>query len=362
LALEWFFWYLLRVFEGFLMSKPVVICLTPVKNEGMILERFLKCASLWADKIIIADQSSDDGSREIAVRYPKVTLVDNPSPTFNEPERQRILLEEARRTAGPRLLIALDADEVLSANFSGSPEWNTMLRAPAGTVIAFRWVIIRPDLRSYWMTPDAQRFGFMDDGSEHFGKKIHSPRIPTPDHTSVLTLNDIHVIHYVGVDMKSWKSKHRWYQCWERINNPQRRAIDIYRQYHRVDAIPSHVIKPLPRKWLSGYEEQGVDMTSVHQDGILRSEKQILEFLTKHGTRTFKRQAIWDVNWTALYEKSYSQSPPISLSDPRTKFDKWVHRWLRTTQSHYSYFHQPKTALSRVTVRTIEKVLRRFGW
>ncbi len=46
-------------------DKPVLICLTPIRNEAWILERFLQCASLWADYIIIGDQNSDDGSREI---------------------------------------------------------------------------------------------------------------------------------------------------------------------------------------------------------------------------------------------------------------------------------------------------------
>ncbi len=47
-------------------EKPLLICLTPIKNEAWILDRFLKCASLWADYIIIADQQSTDSSIEIA--------------------------------------------------------------------------------------------------------------------------------------------------------------------------------------------------------------------------------------------------------------------------------------------------------
>ena len=70
-------------------GKPIVICLTPVRNEALILDRFLKATSLWADHIIIADQMSTDGSREIAKKHPKVTLIDNLSETFNEPERQK---------------------------------------------------------------------------------------------------------------------------------------------------------------------------------------------------------------------------------------------------------------------------------
>ena len=63
---------------------PKIICLTPVRNESWILEKFLKCASLWADIIIIADQESDDGSREIAKNFEKVKLVDNKSGYFSE--------------------------------------------------------------------------------------------------------------------------------------------------------------------------------------------------------------------------------------------------------------------------------------
>ena len=64
---------------------PKIICLTPVLNEAWILDRFIRCASLWADHIIIADQGSTDGSREIAQRYDKVIFIDNKKTgDFNE--------------------------------------------------------------------------------------------------------------------------------------------------------------------------------------------------------------------------------------------------------------------------------------
>ena len=47
------------------MEKPLLVVLTPVFNEAWILPAFLKATSLWADYIIIADQMSTDGSREI---------------------------------------------------------------------------------------------------------------------------------------------------------------------------------------------------------------------------------------------------------------------------------------------------------
>ncbi|HSY54210.1 MAG TPA: glycosyltransferase family 2 protein, partial [Opitutaceae bacterium] len=114
-------------------TRPTLICLVPVRNEAWILERFLQCTSTWADHIIIADQQSADGSREIAARYPKVRLVENPGIGLDEKTRQELLIAEARKVSGPRILIALDADEMFSANFATSPEWPSLLAAAPGT-------------------------------------------------------------------------------------------------------------------------------------------------------------------------------------------------------------------------------------
>ena len=161
-------------------SPRKIICLTPIKNEAWILERFLKCASLWADHIIIADQKSDDGSAEIAKSYQKVIYVSNDSDEFNEPERQKLLIDTAREIPGEKVLIALDADEVLTSNFVNSPEWQTLINSPVGTIIKFQWVNLMDDLQHCWIPDSFYPWGFVDDGSEHKGCLIHSHRVPLP--------------------------------------------------------------------------------------------------------------------------------------------------------------------------------------
>jgi GT2 family glycosyltransferase len=47
------------------LEKPLLICLTATRNYGWVTRAFLKSNSLWADLIIIADQHSTDGTREI---------------------------------------------------------------------------------------------------------------------------------------------------------------------------------------------------------------------------------------------------------------------------------------------------------
>src|SRR5258708_7227286 len=124
----------------------MLICLTPTKNESWTLDRFVPCTATWADQIVVADQGSCDSSREIVKQYSRVTLIDNSLQKYDEGARQRMLIDAARglEGSGKRVLIALDADEFLSANFRDSPEWPLIQAAEPGTVLYFDWVNILP--------------------------------------------------------------------------------------------------------------------------------------------------------------------------------------------------------------------------
>jgi hypothetical protein len=113
-----------------------------------------------------------------------VHLLDNAGTAYDEAQRQALLIEGARRLVpGRRLLIALDADEMLSANWRSSPEWRAVCHAPRHECLV-RWINLRPDLRSCWLTGVHRPFGFLDDGaSRHQGTQIHSARVPPPTRT-----------------------------------------------------------------------------------------------------------------------------------------------------------------------------------
>ena len=337
------------------MGKPTIVCLTPVRNEAWILDRFLQCASLWADHIIIADQSTDS-SAEIARRYPKVTVVHNPSTEHNDAERQKLTLAAARQIPGPRLLITLDADEAFTANFMTSPEWQTLLNTPVGTAVRFKWVNLMDDLEHYWTAPWDYAWGYMDDGSEPDWGILHTTRIPAPLNAPDILMRDIKVMHYAFTDAARRESKWRWYQCFEQIVNPHRSAIELYRQYHEADSLRPDQVRPIPNHWLQGYAEQGIDMTSVHRPQRPRWDKELVDMLDKYGPTHFRRQNIWSVNWTAVHCEIYGKAPSRSLSDPRSKLDKWVHRWLQASQAYYQPYNQT------FDIRLIEKVLKLLGW
>ena len=331
--------------------RPKIICLTPVKNEAWILNKFLQSASLWADHIIIADQNSTDGSRQIAQRFPKVIFVENKSEVFDELIRQRLLLNEARKISAPRLLIALDADEFLTPNFIYSPEWDIILTAKAGTVMDFQWINISPDLKNYWLHKKNSPLAFMDDGTEHAGKKIHNQRISSPPNAHRIKLQDIKVLHLQYADWPRMESKHRWYQCWERINNPKRSAVDIYRQYHHMYGIKNSEIRPIPEEWIKDYRKLGIDILDIPKHESYWWDAEVLKYLNEYGSITFRKEDIWDIDWVSRAKLSgYSNFD--NFKDPRNVFEKMVHRCLKKTQKY-----------SRtIFIRAAGAALKKLGW
>lgn len=335
------------------MTKPTIICITPIKNEAWILHRFLKCASLWADHIILLNQSSNDNYKEIANSYPKAKLIEDNSTTLYQSTRQKILIEAARQFPEPRLLISLDADEMLSSSFLNHPEWQTVLNAPLGTLIEFPWVNILPGFTSYWSPSDwYYPIGFMDDGSEYLNEYlIHSPRVPEPAHAPRIRLHNIQILHYQYINWERMKSKQRYYQCHEILNNTDKRLVRIYRMYHQMDAFPQHEIHPFSQEWIYEYEQQGIDMTSVSLESTYWYEQVILEWMSKYGTKKLKELAIWDVNWSVTANK-LNYDTTNSYEDPRNWLDTLIHYWLKKTQPIKHIFF----------IRIIDKLLLILGW
>jgi hypothetical protein len=301
---------------------------------------------LWADHIIIADQRSTDGSREIALNYPKVILVDNNSVIFNEPERQKLLISEARKIPGPRLLITLDADEIFTPNVFSSPEWKTVLDSKKGTIFQFQLANIRPDFQRMWLVSHFS-WGFMDDGSEHVAtSKIHTGRIPLPSSSNVVKLNQIKVIHFQYTAWKRMQSKHRWYQCYEVINIPGRSPLDIFRMYHHMYGLNREQLIPVPEDWISQYNKFGIDITSVYSEVLNYFDEQCLTLIEQYGANTFRKLYIWDVNW--LEKAHFCERSSKVFRDPRSIWDRGIHKYLIKTQPRHS----------KVLFRLIDKVIK----
>jgi hypothetical protein len=334
-------------------SDAVVVCLTPVKDEKPVLKRFLACAALWADHIVVLDQCSTDGSREVAAAHPKVRLLLNDDPTYDEAARQRALLAAAREIPGRRVLVALDADEALSANVLRSRAWREAVRAEPGTVLRLRWASILPGFQRAWISPDLIAFGLVDDGRGHSGPRIHSSRLPAGPEQRSIAIEDVRVLHYQFATWERNRSKQRWYQCWERLHDPRKRPIQIYRQYHGLDALPEAEVQALRPEWFHGYTELGLDMTSVPPpEPWYRWDEEVLDWLVEHGPSTFERLDIWDLDYESLARRLGRKTDGLRLGDPRGPGTRLIHRCLARTQAH----------AGRRSVRLAQRALIPFGW
>jgi hypothetical protein len=317
----------MMIFSGLIHNKKSMkntniklICLTPVRNEAWILKVFLTATSLWADYIIIADQGSTDGSREIAVQYPKVILIENNNPDFNEAERQSLLINRARKIEGDKILFALDADEILSANFTSTQDWQKILHSKPGDVFWFRWANLHPDLKHYWLSKTYFPWVFHDDGIEPHGnyvRNMHSMRIPYPiEEKQMYYVNDFWVLHFQGINIQRNVSKQRFYMFVDFVNN-NRNTVQLSRMYLQNKQTSSlYPISDEMRPIIDLYNSLFVNSRSFWFD------EYIAERIKKEGAESFKALNIWDNEFINF----------LGVKDPRNFPIKMLHWYLRITQ------------------------------
>jgi hypothetical protein len=273
-------------------EKVKLICITPIKNESWILEKFLNATSLWADYIIIADQNSTDNSVEIASKFEKVILVNN-NTSYNEFERTKILLNEARKIEGRKIIFALDADEIFSANFSKSPEWNTILNLKTGSLILMDRINLDPE-QEFYFGKLKMVFGFVDDGistMEDTSKAIiHNIRLPWPTNAESYHFKDIKVLHFDYLIPERTISKLIWYQCFEKINfnHDNNYLLNKYKTFDSIDSFLKSVnLFKLKKEWINDYKKVGIDITSLKSPFLWWTDE-VLGMINEYGIVRFK--------------------------------------------------------------------------
>lgn len=275
------------------------IVLTPIRNEEWILDQFLQTCSMFADHIIIADQNSTDRSIEIASKYEKVILISNKNVNFNEAERQKLLITKARELFGlGNFLLALDADEIISADSINAKGWKTIREAATGTVFLFD----KPT--PIFNIPKALRYnegfplGFKDDGSEHVPSLIHSIRIPTPEHADYIQINDILFLHLCFARPNIQFSKNRYYCVLENVNKvrPLRLRRLLYSFYTPKDYIYGDTVNINPL-WFDLYDKMQISLRDFKEETYYYMDFEVLKIFKEYGVEKFYNEPIWKFDW-----------------------------------------------------------------
>ena len=225
-------------------NSPKIVVTTPVRNEAWVLDAFLTCTSSWADHIIVADHHSTDGSREIALKYPKVTLIDNPTDEWYENECRAKLLEEACKILGDKIIFALDADEFLSEGFVETKGWERIMNSRPNTIFCFRWRSVYDDMYHI-----CDEFGYME-WAAHYGESIdvvaeyrkrehhavHASRVPCLEESRAqyVMIDDIRFVHLAKLNKVRTQNKLDFYQVtWADKNPMKAKPVSFYRTYSR---------------------------------------------------------------------------------------------------------------------------------
>jgi hypothetical protein len=336
----------MRLLNENCMNSTKIIVVTTVRDEAWTLDRFLQSCSEFADHILVDDDSTGiDRSRSIYPHYPKVTMLDGANMHF-EQRRKRIFAEARKIPAQRRIIVALDSDELLSANLFTSPEWRTVLAAPPGTCI----FVHRYDLwgtagryRDEASVPGlwvCDRTIWVDDGVSAIAEKgyqgMHMAYTPETDHS--VRLNEIVCLHYQFCNRDKVNARYRFYRVHEKAVIRKLSDLEIWRAYSQHE-LPTGTL-PCPREWFEEWEQRGIDMTSTTNEDLFHYDIEVLKLFEKHGMAFFARQDLWFANWAALREKAI-QRGFISKDFPRfppyhrSLFVRLFHYYARRTNTSW---------------------------
>ncbi len=314
-------------------KRPTIIVITPVRNEAWVLDAFLTCTSSWADYIILADQHSDDGTREIAQKYEKVILIDNPTQEWYEYICRTKLLEEAAKIPGDKVIFGLDADEFLSEGFEKTASWQNIVNAKGNTIFCFNWLNLFDNFNTVEYTKMhfewAAHFDESTDFVEEYKKRerhaVHCSRVPCLE-TGVcqyINVDDFWVVHLAKLNHQKIRQKYDFYQVtWVDKNQEKANPINMYRGYNKYypDQL-SHLENPVKLCCVGDGKDYSYLVRS--SDYGKHYVDEMVQVFRREGTEKFLKLCIWD----NPYLKKAGVNPKIPL-----KY-RLLHSYLKKTQN-----------------------------
>lgn len=278
-----------------------LIVLTPVKNEEWILDAFLSITSNFADLIIIYDDNSQDRSKQICKKFSKVHLIEGKESEYNEIRRQEILINKARELISEdKILLALDADEILTYEGLKSKEWEIIKSANKGTTLFFEKPDLIKDYSKCFRYKDKISLGYIDDGKEHFGKIVHSTRIPVYNNSPKLYFDEIKFMHLALIRFDAYLARQRFYKVVENINHTK----SLYNRYKYYNGGVSSIIKTTPELTPEDWYNYWVENKFLPEKFIKKEyywyDLEIIKYIKGYGAKRFWKDDIWDFDYNGI--------------------------------------------------------------
>ncbi len=327
-----------------------IITLTHVKNDAWCIEKAIKHLRVWADEVIIADESSDDGSAEIYRRckvYPNVHIVENrPKFNFNTPDLRNYMLSLARGFDGNNLIFEIHADEIMSAEILRPDVKERLLESvKPRSAIMMPWTTL-------WKHPSAIRadkstwsrtrswFGYYDDRLANFeGAYFHGSRIPEKYLANRLDLDFLQVLHYQFVNLGLERSKQALYHVYERNHFPKENIEYINKKYAIAFDERNVRVESLDRKHVDPWIDMGIPLDELYPEQIFNwRDVEVLRNFQRNGMAKYRELNIWYIDWEQkrleALEKGYEGIPAQPIVDERGPSTQLAHKWLMSTQCY----------------------------
>lgn len=331
-------------------KQPKIIVITPVRNEAWVLEAFLTHCSSWADHIIIADQYSTDGSREICARFPKVTLIDNPTREWVEYICRARLLEEAQRIPGDKIIFALDADEFLSEGFEKTEGWRHILESQPNEIFCFRWLNLYGNFQhgeiegngAEWVAHFAEDMDMAEEYRQRERHAVHCQRVPCIEQCRYTEIEDIRFVHLGSLNRQRVRNKLDFYQVVNIDKNPDKaNPVNMYRAYTKAICHQSPRLDRPVRLCQMGTDNNLTQYLHSSDNGQHYIDEMTAIF-QREGYKKFFSLCIWDN--VDLINAGIKPTLPLYI--------KLIHRYLKATQPSYH------SSLIKLTDKLIKHLLK----
>ncbi|HEY7292944.1 MAG TPA: glycosyltransferase family A protein [Vicinamibacterales bacterium] len=268
----------------------------PVKNEAWILRHSLGCLSAFCDVVIVADQNSDDDSREICRQFPNVVVLESAESRVCEQARWQ-LLDAARAFDGDNLLWHSDADELVSPRLAGETIERVRQQLAPGAAIECSFYHLWNDVGHYrddgsLYQPQQKSMAVLDDRGVDYDRSstlpFHQPRVSASAPT--VRALDLPVFHLQWLIANRNQIKQAWYRCKEWMNGG-RTAADINRQYS-ITLLPARArTSPVLPEWVDGITFPSLD---VDREPCWQ-EEDVRRWFDERGPAFFEPLEIWHV-------------------------------------------------------------------
>lgn len=314
-------------------ERPTIIVITPVRNEAWILDAFLTCTSSWADYIILADQHSDDGTREIAQKYEKVILIDNPTEEWYENICRAKLLEEATKIPGEKVIFGLDADEFLSEGFEKTESWHRIINSKGNEIFCFNWLNLFDNFTTVeytsmhyeWAAHFEDSVDIVKEYQEKEKHTIHCSRVPCLETSrcKYTNVDDFWVVHLAKLNHERVRQKLDFYQVtWVDKNKMKANPINMYRGYSKY--YPDNLsFLDSPIKLCCESSSEDYSHLVKTSDYGRHYVDEMIQVFKREGTDKFLKLCIWDNRY--LIEAGIVPSIPQKY--------RMLHSYLRRSQS-----------------------------